>query len=116
MEHIKIPSHFIKLIENSLTNCTNRVITDIEFTDEYKMLNGINQGEIMLPLLWIIYYDPVFSKIKNVPGLGYTINHSWVKNWALNENKNLQIEIFNIAFMDDTTWVADSKQHISEQL
>jgi hypothetical protein len=66
--------------------------------------------------LWIIYYDPVFCKIKNVPGLGYTINHSWVKDWALNENKNLQVEIFNIAFMDDTTWVADSKQHISEQL
>src|SRR5436189_146151 len=28
------------------------------------MLNSIDQGEIMSPLLWIIYYDPVFTKIK----------------------------------------------------
>ena len=66
MRRIKIPDQFIKIIENSLKFRTNQVITDVGLTNEYDMNNGINQGEIMSPLLWIIYYDPVFSKIKKI--------------------------------------------------
>ena len=53
---------------------TNRVITDLDLTEEYNMKNGIDQGETMLPLLWVIYYDPVFSKIKKQKGIGYIMN------------------------------------------
>ena len=61
MRRIKLPEGFIKIIQNSLIDRTNRVITDLGMTEEYKMLNGIDQGEIMSPLLWIIYYDPLFN-------------------------------------------------------
>ena len=44
-------------------------------TQEYRMENGIDQGEIMSPLLWIIYYDPLFTKIKKIKDLGYTMSH-----------------------------------------
>ena len=43
---------------------TNQVITDVGITNKYDMNNGIDQEEIISPLLWIIYYDPLFSKIK----------------------------------------------------
>ena len=68
--HIKLPEKFINIIENSLKNRLNRVITDVGLTQEYRMENGIDQGEIMSPLLWIIYYDPLFTKIKSIKGLG----------------------------------------------
>ena len=46
-------------------------------TEEYHMNNGIDQGEIISPLLWIIYYNPLFCKIENQAGLGYTMSNSW---------------------------------------
>ena len=70
MRRIKLPDKFISIIENSLKNRFNRVITDVGLTQEYRMENGIDQGEIMSPLLWIIYYDPLFTKIKKIKGLG----------------------------------------------
>ena len=51
MKRIKLPKKFINIIKNSLINRKNWVITDLGLTEEYPMLNGIDQGEIMLPLL-----------------------------------------------------------------
>ena len=51
MRRIKLPEKFINIIENSLKNRLNRVITDVGLTQEYRMENGIDQGEIMSPLL-----------------------------------------------------------------
>jgi len=75
MCRIKLQEKFINIIENSLKNRLNRVITDVGLTQEYRMENEIDQGEIMSPLLWIIYYDPLFTKIKRIKGLGYTMSH-----------------------------------------
>ena len=48
MSRIKISQKFINIIRNSLINHKNRIITDLE---EYHMNNGIDQGEIISPLL-----------------------------------------------------------------
>ena len=85
MRHIKLPEKFISIIENSLKNQFNRVITDVGLTQEYRMENGIDQGEIMSPLLWIIYYDPLFTKIKKIKGLGYTMSYQWKSDLAFNK-------------------------------
>jgi len=103
MRRIKLPDQFIKIIENSLKFRTNQVITDVGLTNEYDMNNGIDQGEIMSPLLWIIYYDPVFSKIKKIKGIGYTMEHHWKRDLSLHIKEIRILEIFNLAFMDDTT-------------
>ena len=60
-------------------------------TQEYRMENGIDQGEIMSPLLWIIYYDPLFTKIKKIKGLGYTMSHRWKSDLALNKMEKILI-------------------------
>ena len=73
IERIRIPSNFIKLIRNSLTGRNNQVITDVGLTSEYEMINGIDQGEIISPILWIIYYDPLFSKISQEKEIGYRV-------------------------------------------
>ena len=51
MKRLKIPAKFISIVENSLKNRTNRVITDFGLIEEYEMKNGIDQGETMSPLL-----------------------------------------------------------------
>ncbi|PKY50147.1 hypothetical protein RhiirA4_466458 [Rhizophagus irregularis] len=37
---------------------------------------GIDQGESICPLLWVIYYDPIFKAINNspFPGISYQVN------------------------------------------
>ena len=103
-------------MENSLIHRMNRVITDIGLTDEYKMENGIDQGEIISPLLWIIYYDPLFTKIKKEKNIGYRIDHQWISNVCTEKYRKLETEVFNIAYMDDTSWLSNSKKNLEAQL
>jgi hypothetical protein len=78
------------------------------------MENGIDQGEIISPLLWIIYYNPLFERIKTeAKGLGYTIiskhNYDFIDN--LNDHT---LEIYNLAYMDDMTWLAYNKAALQQ--
>jgi len=116
MQHLKISEQFINIIKNSLKYRTNKVITDLGLTEEYNMKNGIDQGETMSPILWVIYYDPVFSKIKKQKGIGYRMKHEWKKDINLDNKSKIGIEIHNIAFMDDTTWLGKGKRELEEQL
>jgi hypothetical protein len=52
------------LLRNSLENRKNKILTNLGDTREYIMKNGIDQGETISPLLWIIYYNPLFERIK----------------------------------------------------
>ena len=117
MERIKIPKSFIEFIMNSLKERRNRIITDVGLTDEYRVLNGIDQGEILSPILWIIYYNPLFERIKQHKGIGYEIKVEWNEDLEYPKvKKKLEKEVFNIAYMDDTTWTAQGKAKLEKQL
>ena len=58
MKRIKLPELFRKLILNLFTNRTNQILTCHGPTNSYKVLVGVDQGEIISPLLWVIYLDP----------------------------------------------------------
>jgi len=45
---------------------TNAIITSHSITTPYQMKVGIDQGEVISPLLWTIYYNPLFCRIKNL--------------------------------------------------
>ncbi len=64
MKRLKIPDSFTKLITNLFSNRKNQVITAVGLTDPYDMLIGIDQGEIISPILWCIYYDPLLCEIE----------------------------------------------------
>ncbi len=51
MLRLKIPSHFITFITNLFTNRTNQIFTYHGTTDPYNVLVGIDQGEVIYPLL-----------------------------------------------------------------
>jgi hypothetical protein len=111
LRRIRLPDTFILFIENTLKGRKNKVITDFGLTDYYEVTTGIDQGEIMSPLLWIIYYDPLFAKIRKKRDnaeIGYEITDVIKKN----SNTNA-IRITDLAYMDDSTWIGNSKQDLS---
>ena len=75
LARLKIPTHCINFISNLFYKRTNQIISYNGFTDPYNLLIGIDQGEIISPLLWCIYYDPLLAEIQAQPALGYTITH-----------------------------------------
>ena len=66
MLRLKIPSTFIDLILSFFTRRTNAIITSSLITIPYDIKVGIDQDEVISPLLWTIYYDPLFYRIKNL--------------------------------------------------
>ena len=62
LQRIKLPGTAINLILDLSSDRTNRVFTQHGLTDPYDIKVGIDQGETISPLLWVIYID--LSSIK----------------------------------------------------
>ena len=94
MSRLKIPSDFIHLTQNILTNCSCQVITPYGPTNPIPILDGITQGETISLLWWTIFYDPLLTKLSN----------------QKDKSDNL---INNLAFMDDLNLIF--KNHYNTQ-
>ena len=66
MMRLRIPPPCCDFILNLFTSRTNQMITAAEITKPYEVLIGIDQGEVISPLLWTIYYDPLLCEIQNL--------------------------------------------------
>ena len=115
MKRIKIPDRCIRFISSLFTNRRNKVITSYGLTSEYKVLVGIDQGEVISPLLWCIYYDPLLCEAQQVKQ-AYTMKHCWKPNLTNNQIIEIKKSINAIAYMDDTTWLANSKTSLKSTL
>jgi hypothetical protein len=71
LERIGIPSKLTKIILEMREKRSADVITKYGITQEYRIKDGLDQGDPMSPLLWKIFYDPLISKINNTE-LGLT--------------------------------------------
>jgi hypothetical protein len=114
---INLPPSFCKLICNLFTDRTNSIILQDNLSDPYDVLIGIDQGESICPLLWVIYYDPMFEAINNELNLGVTLSASLPKsicnnNWLHSVEINLNV----LGYLDDTTWFANSLEKLEKQL
>src|ERR1044072_3780492 len=112
MNRIKLLPLFIRFISNLFTNRSDRIFTPFDLTDPYNILVGIDQGEVICPLLWCIYYDPLLSFIQNKTSLGYELKtYDWpTVNDIVSDSHSscLSERIPDTAFIDDTTWIARS--------
>ncbi|GBB98935.1 hypothetical protein RclHR1_03370002 [Rhizophagus clarus] len=61
LERIRLPASAIMLILSLFMNCSNRVFTSYSDTSSYQVRIGIDQGEVISPLLWVIYIDPLLT-------------------------------------------------------
>src|SRR5256884_8933318 len=114
---IKIPLPFVDLILDLFKDRTNQVITQAGVTDPYNVLVGIDQGEVISPLLWCIYYDPLLTRINQLTDVGYAITHTFsTTNNNSNSTISLKESVASLAFMDNTMWCSDSQNHLQDIL
>src|SRR5205085_11181827 len=107
---IKCPESLTNLIINIFKYRANQVITNLEKSQSYLVQDGIDQGETISPILWRIYYDPLISLISN-SYKGYILACKDPSTTIF-----LTTNISCIAYMDDTTWVAQSKEELKQIL
>jgi hypothetical protein len=115
LRRIKIPTAFITLIKNLLQNRENMVITTHGNTTAYKVEDGIDQGDILSPILWRIFYDPLMNRIAN-SNLGYKMTQEWISDLKTGKEDRLQTKIAVAAYVDDTNWFAPSKDKMEKML
>ncbi|CAH1768046.1 6194_t:CDS:2, partial [Entrophospora sp. SA101] len=116
MQRLKFPQKCINLIINLFTKRKNKVITCHGETDPYEVLVGIDQGEVISPLLWCIYYDPLLCEIKKQKNIGYKMEVNWKADISKPEIAKISAEISTLAYMDDTTWITTSKENLEKIL
>ena len=114
MLRLKIPERLIDLILSVFKDRTNAVITEFGTTPAYEILIGIDQGEIISPLLWTIYYDPLLTKLKK-NNVGYEI--SAPKFSDINAPPTtVKSDYTASAFLDDTELFTASQENLAIQL
>ena len=112
LERLHIPFNFLRFILKMFGNRHNQIFTLFGNTDSYKVISGIDQGEIISPLLWCIYYDPLLCRIQN-SAYGYSLTHSWKPNILYDEMETMTIKTSALAYMDDTLWIAKFRDDLN---
>src|SRR6266498_1632643 len=115
MERVKIPSSCISFIINFFTHRKNTVLTKGGISEYYDVKIGIDQGEVISPLLWCIYFDPLLYEINDLYK-GYTLTHQWKSNVFTAEQQRLQEQIAVLEFMNDANWISSSLENLKDIL
>ncbi|GBC02553.1 hypothetical protein RclHR1_04690004 [Rhizophagus clarus] len=113
LKRVNIPGVIVNLLCNLFSNRHNQIILPNCLSREYNILQGIDQGEVVSPLMWIIYYDLLFAMINQDTSLHYSITTTKIQN-ILQPDKDLPIT-YNTSiqsYLDDTIWIADSLKKI----
>ncbi|GES83878.1 ribonuclease H-like domain-containing protein [Rhizophagus clarus] len=109
LKRLNIPDVVVNLLCNLFSNRYNQIILPNHLSREYNIFQGIDQGEVVSPLMWIIYYDPLFAMINQDKSLHYSITTNKIQN-ILQPDKDLPV-IYTTSvqsYLDDTTWITDS--------
>ncbi|GET59532.1 hypothetical protein RIR_jg1385.t3 [Rhizophagus irregularis DAOM 181602=DAOM 197198] len=113
---LHIPSLLIKFIINLFTRRNNKIITHYGDTPGYRVRIGIDQGEIISPLLWVIYLDPLLTTLNREACDPFILKSSALLDYSPIEYEQHNLPVSHITFMDDSTLIASSKQGIEDRL
>ncbi|GBB92227.1 hypothetical protein RclHR1_19890004 [Rhizophagus clarus] len=120
LQRIGIPNKINSLILQLFTNRYNQVITPTGYTPQYKVIQGIDQGEVISPLMWIVYYDPLFAYINTAPIPPEDCFTTIVKRkkniWDPSSDREVEYSLSVQGYLDDTTWVAPSLSALNRLL
>lgn len=119
LHRICIPKKFIKFIINLFTKRTNRVLFEDWLGDPFDVIKGIDQGDSICPLLWVIYYDPMFEQINNSPFPGVLYRTSIPTSIPLGLQSTTHTLTLNhklLGYLDDTTWLTNNITNLEHNL
>ncbi|CAB4425398.1 unnamed protein product [Rhizophagus irregularis] len=114
IERLKLPNNFISIICDLFLERKNQVFTAVGKTNPYNVLTEIDQGEIISPLLWCIYYDPLLCQLQQ-ESHGYEITAKYKKDIYSDYIKE-SIIFPGKAYMDDTTLLAKDQCQLETML
>src|SRR5581483_8041441 len=107
MLRLKIPSRFVDLTIDLFSNRFNSIITAFGNTSPYKVQIGIDQGEVISPLLWVIYIDPLLTMLNQINPAPYRID---------SDPSRPPVDTTSLCFMDDTNLFASSSDALNIML
>src|SRR6185437_499530 len=111
LRRIKIPEIVITLLINLFQNRKTKIITAYGLSDILTAADGIDQGEVISPLLWRIFYDPLLCRIAEDASLGYTMSVNWpTGNFKTSTTYSLRTA--GLAYADDTVWIGHSRSNV----
>ncbi|GBC03155.1 hypothetical protein RclHR1_00500003 [Rhizophagus clarus] len=112
LQRIRFPNKITNIILQLFTNRYNQVITPTGYTPQYKVIQEIDLGEVISPLMWIIYYDHLFAYI-NTSSIPLEDHFTiMVKNkrniWNATSDLPITYYLSVQGYLNNTTWVAPS--------
>ncbi|GBB92972.1 hypothetical protein RclHR1_20930005 [Rhizophagus clarus] len=114
LERIRLPASAITFILSLFMNRSNRIFTAYGETSSYWVRIGIDQGEVISPLLWVIYLDPLLTVLKKEMLDPYILRSpTLLSNLS---DSPLDVVINNLVFMDDSTLISSSKAGLEYML
>src|SRR3990170_1800000 len=117
LQRLRLPPNAIQFLLSLFMARSNRVITAHGPTPAYRVRIGIDQGEVISPLLWVIYIDPLLTVLKNEKLDPYNLTSPSVPS-HLTSNSIVEdhLPINNLVFMDDSTLISSSKDGMEHML
>ncbi|GBC08208.1 hypothetical protein RclHR1_07970010 [Rhizophagus clarus] len=115
---IKLPHRITSILCDLFTNCTNQVIlSNNNLTSPFSMKQGIHQGEIISPLLWILYYNPLFLYINQQSNLYFHCSFNRIHHVLHPESDTPQHFCSTVtAYLDDTSWITNDLDQLNKKL
>src|SRR4051794_26497764 len=101
LNRLKLPCSFLKFIASLFSKRLNQIFIAYGNTNLYPVLSGIDQEEIISPILWCIYYDPLLCHIQDTQ-FGYELTAEWHSNINSIITTSISSNIFTLAYIDDT--------------
>src|ERR1044071_7677618 len=114
LKRIKIPDLTTKFLLNLYNKRKIKVITDYGLTKEFEAGDGLDQGEVVSPLMWRIFYDPLLTEISKRKDLGYRMELNWPCDLKTNKAQITSWQQSVLAYADDTTWLTRSKEEMQK--
>ena len=109
IKRIWFPEKLIIFIRHLYKDHEIRIITERGLTSFFTASDRIDQGEVILPLMQRIFYDPLLVRIQQAK-LGYQMCLEWPSDISKNITKVEKIEVSALAYADNTIWVVASKE------
>lgn len=121
LQRIKISRVIIDLIIEIYRNRKMRVYAQSGTVGLILGQDGIDQGEVISPLMWRIFYDPPLMVVSKREDLGFAMKVKWNPDLSVSQveevrKEELSISVSCMAYVDDTTWVSSSKDKLQEIL
>ncbi|CAB4409451.1 unnamed protein product [Rhizophagus irregularis] len=116
-QRLRLLNNAIQFLLSLFMARSNRVITAHSPTPPYRVRIGIDQGEVISPLLWVIYLDPLLTALKLDKKDPYClISPSVPATLSSISTSHDILYINNLVFMDDSTLISSSKEGMEHML